>query len=62
MVRENLKAERKRSNLKQSEVAEIIGITVRQYSAIESGTSDSSLKVWRKLKELFGKSIDYLIS
>lgn len=61
MVRENLKKERTKRNLKQSEVASIIGISVRQYNAIEAGTSDSSLKIWHALKELFEKPIDYLV-
>ena len=59
-MRENLKAERKLSNNTQEEVAASLGITARQYRAIEAGASDGSMKVWQKLKRLFGKPIDYL--
>ena len=60
-MRNNLKAERKKADLKQTEVAKHLGITVRQYQAIEAGTSDGSIKVWRKLSVLFHKPIDYLL-
>lgn len=62
MLRNNLKTERKKADLKQAEVAKHLGITVRQYQAIEAGTSDGSVKVWRKLSELFHKPIDYLLA
>lgn len=60
-MRNNLKTARKKADLKQTEVAKYLGITVRQYIAIETGTSDGSIKVWRKLSELFHKTIDYLL-
>lgn len=62
VLRNNLKTERKKADLTQREVANYLGITVRQYSAIETGTSDGSIKVWRKLSELFHKPIDYLLA
>lgn len=62
MLRNNLKTERKKADLTQREVAKYLGITVRQYNAIETGTSDGSIKVWRKLSELFHKPIDYLLA
>ncbi len=61
MLQNNLKTERKKADLTQTEVAKHLGITVRQYQAIEAGTSDGSIKVWRKLSELFHKPIDYLL-
>ena len=62
MLRNNLKAERKKADLTQTEVAKCLGITVRQYARLEAGTSDGSIKVWRKLSELFHKPIDYLLA
>ena len=62
VLRNNLKTERKKADLTQREVAKYLGITVRQYNAIETGTSDGSIKVWRKLSELFHKPIDYLLA
>lgn len=62
MLRNNLKQERKKTKQTQAEVAKHLNITVRQYSAIETGTSDGSVKVWRKVSELFHKPIDYLLA
>ncbi len=61
-MRNNLKTERKKADLKQAEAAKYLGITVRQYARLEAGTSDGSIKVWRKLSELFHKPIDYLLA
>lgn len=60
-MRTNLINERKRKQLTQAEAARLIGITTRQYQAIEAGTSNGSIKVWQSLKDLFQKSIDYLL-
>jgi len=60
-LRTNLIDERKQKQLTQAEVAKLIGITTRQYQAIEAGTSNGSIKVWQSLKDLFQKSIDYLL-
>jgi len=60
-MRENLIAERKQKRLTKSEVAKIVGITPRQYDRLEAGTSDGSVKVWQKLKDLFKTSIDTLL-
>jgi DNA-binding helix-turn-helix protein len=62
MLRNKLKAVRKEVDLTQIEVAKRLGITVRQYQAIEAGTSDGSIKVWRKLSELFHETIDNLLA
>lgn len=61
MVRTNLINERKRKQLIQTEVAKILGITTRQYQALEAGTSKGSVPVWERLKDLFHKPIDYLL-
>lgn len=60
-MRENLIAEREQKRLTKSEVAKIVGITPRQYDRLEAGTSDGSVKVWQKLKDLFKTSIDTLL-
>lgn len=61
-MRENLVNLRKKRKLSQSDVAKAIQITVRQYSRLERGSSDGSVKIWIALKELLGaKSIDYLL-
>ena len=61
MLRQNLKNARLERPYTQAEVAKYIGITKRQYQAIEAGTSDGSVKVWRKLKDLLNKPIDDLL-
>ena len=61
MKRTNLIRERKNKDLTQATTAQLIGITTRQYKNIEAGTSDGSLAVWRKLKDLLHKPIDYLL-
>ena len=60
-MRTNLINERKKKKLTQTEIAKILGITDRQYARLEAGTSNGSIKVWQSLKELFQKSIDYLL-
>ena len=60
-MRKNLITMRKESNFTQAEVAKLIGITDRQYARLEAGTSDGSIKVWYKLRDLFHKPIDYLL-
>lgn len=61
-MRENLVYLRKKNKLSQFEVATAIQITVRQYSRLERGSSDGSVKTWIALKELLGaESIDYLL-
>ena len=61
-MRINLINERKKKQLTQSETAKFAGISTRQYQALEAGTSDGSIKVWKKLSDLFNKSIDYLLA
>ena len=60
-MRENLINTRKKKKLTQAEVAKILGIATRHYQALEAGTSDGSIKVWQRLKDLFHKPIDYLL-
>ena len=44
------------------EMAKNLGVTTRQYNRLEAGTSDGSIKVWQRLKDLLkAKSIDFLL-
>lgn len=60
-ARENLINERKKAELTQKETALLLELSLRQYQSLEAGTSDGSMKVWRNLSRLFGKTIDYLL-
>ncbi len=61
-MRKNLKNLRKENKLTQAEVAKAIRLTERQYSRLECGSSDGSVKTWIALKELLGaENIDYLL-
>lgn len=62
MLRINLINERKKKQLTQTETAEFAGISTRQYQALEAGTSEGSIKVWKKLSDLFKQTIDYLLA
>lgn len=61
-MRKNLINLRKKIGLTQAQTAMKLGICIRQYKSLESGTSEGSVKVWQHLKELLGaKSIDFLL-
>ena len=60
-MRKNLITERKKKKLTQAEVAKTIGKTTRHYVSLEAGTSKGSVDVWEQLRDLFHKSIDYLL-
>jgi DNA-binding helix-turn-helix protein len=61
-MRKNLITLRQKKKLTQAQIAEQLSISVRQYQALEAGTSDGSVKVWERLKKLLqAKSIDYLL-
>ena len=62
MLRINIINERKKKQLTQTETAEFAGISTRQYQALEAGTSEGSIKVWKKLSDLFKQTIDYLLA
>lgn len=60
-MRKNLIQARKDTHMTQAEMASHIGLTLRQYTRLEAGTSDGSVKVWYKLKDLLHQPIDYLL-
>lgn len=61
-MRKNLKNARQKIQLTQAELAEKLDITLQHYQRLEAGTSEGSVKVWSRLKEILGtSSIDYLL-
>ena len=53
---------RKKRGFKQEELAKKLGISIRQYQRLEAGTSDGSIKIWLKLKDILGaETIDCLL-
>lgn len=61
-MRENLKALRKLYGFTQGQLAQRVGITTRQYQALESGKSYGSVPIWLKLRPLLGSPhIEYLL-
>lgn len=59
-LKNNLITARKNANLTQKQVAKLLNISERQYTRIEAGTSEGSLKVWKQLKALLNSSLDFL--
>lgn len=60
MKRINLINTRKSLGLTQIQLADKIEISTRYYQRLEAGTSNGSMKVWQKLKQVLNKSVDYL--
>lgn len=57
-----LKEARKKSGLKQSQVAELIGINMTQLSYYETATREINLNILEKLANLYGYKIDYFVT
>lgn len=57
----NLKEMRKKQNYTQSQMAELLGITVRGYRNYELGTREPELSVLIKLADHFNVSLDELV-
>lgn len=56
-----LKTIRKCKGLKQSEVAEHLGVSTQAYSSYETGTREPSLEILSKLADYFGVSVDEIL-
>ena len=56
-----LKALRNEKKLKQTEMAEIMGITDRQYQRYEYGTREPAFRQLIALADYFDVSLDYLV-
>lgn len=62
MLNENIRTFRKKMNLTQEQLAEIMGVTVGAVSKWESGLSNPDIMLLPKLARLFGVSLDVLFS
>lgn len=61
MLKINLIKKRQEKGFTQTQVAEKIGVTERHYQALEAGTSNGSIELWLKLKDLLGETLDFLL-
>lgn len=52
-MRENLRKARKEKGLTQQDVADKIGVSLRQYQRIESGQAHGTFETWDILEDLF---------
>lgn len=53
-MRENLKKARKEKGLTQQQVADLLGIGIRQYQRIEAGDSIGTIESWDALEDILG--------
>lgn len=53
-MRSKLQGARKGAELTQQETAQMLGIGLRYYKAIESGERLGSIEIWDALEDLFG--------
>jgi putative transcriptional regulator len=60
MKREKLLKERKKRDLKQWEVAELIGISRIRYNRIEKGVRNPKLEEIESISKLYGKPVEEL--
>ena len=60
-MRINLIKARKKLGLTQLQVSEKVEISERHYQNLQAGTSNGSVEVWSKLKNLFNQPIDCLL-
>ena len=61
MLGEKIKKYREVKNIKQSEIADILGVSPATVSKYEAGTLEPSIESFKKLSELFEVSIDELL-
>ncbi len=61
MVFKNIRALREDRDLKQRELAEILGVSQNTYSQYETGVIAYTDQVLIKLADFYGVSIDYLM-
>lgn len=54
--------ERKKQNLSQQELGELLGVSQQTISKYEKGTREPDTQTLIKLSRLFGVSVDYLLS
>lgn len=52
-MRDNLRAARKAKGMTQQQMADELGLTLRQYQRIESGDAYGTIETWDALEDLF---------
>ena len=57
----NLADSRKEIGCSQKKMAEILGISERQYQRLEAGTSGGHMSIWKTLSKMFNCTIDRLL-
>jgi len=57
-MKNNIKELRKSNNLRQEDLAEILGVTRQTIIAIENNKYDPTLELAMKISEYFGKSVN----
>jgi len=58
---ENIKIIRKERGLQQKQVALEVGVDQSNYNKIENGKREPSVYILKKLADLFGVTVDYII-
>lgn len=58
---ENLKLLRKRKNITQKQMADLLKISVNHYQRYEYGTSQADYQTLKKISNYFNVTIDYLL-
>ena len=53
MVRKNLRDARRDLGMTQQELADRLGISLRHYQRVESGSTYGTLEMWDRLEEIF---------
>lgn len=61
MLKKNLIKKRQEKGFTQTQLAEKIGVSERHYQALEAGTSNGSVDIWLKLRNLLGETVDFLL-
>ena len=52
-MRQALKEAREKKNMTQQQVADTLGLSLRQYQRIEGGDCDGTLATWDRLEDMF---------
>ena len=56
-----IKIMRKEKHLKQSEAAELLGLSISSYCRYERGEREPDASILWRMADLYGVSVDYLI-